>query len=194
MQFGRAYYGQYVRKLKRHFGSTLVSDITADDVAALQRKRQGEGLSGRQINCEVATLRAILKKHKLWNVIAEDVKWLGERTDTGRALSAEDEARLLEAMTQSTSPALYPFFILSLDAGLRPTETRALRRSDLVWRYGSIGRSELIVRRSKTKAGTVVAWCPYPSSVCGAYPVAQSFRRCGTRFIRVSVPSRRLRW
>jgi integrase len=166
---GRAYYGQYVRKLKRHFGSMLVSDITADDVAALQRKRQGEGLSGRQINCEVATLRAILKKHKLWNAIAEDVKWLEERTDTGRALSAEDEARLLEAITQSTSPALYPFFILSLDAGLRPTETRALRRRDLnlVWRDGSIARGELIVRRSKTKAGTG-RLVPLTRRVCAA--------------------------
>ena len=58
---GRAYYAQYIGKLTRQFGNRLVSDITADDIAALQRKRQAEGLSGRQINCEVATLRAVLK-------------------------------------------------------------------------------------------------------------------------------------
>src|SRR5690348_7583576 len=43
---GRAYYRQYVGKLNREFGGRLVSDITPDDIAALQRKRQGEGLSG----------------------------------------------------------------------------------------------------------------------------------------------------
>ena len=152
---GRAYYRQYVGKLKKHFGGRLVSDITADDIAALQRKRHVEGLSGRQINCEIATLRAILKKHKLWAGIAEDVTWLHEREDAGRALSPDDESRLLDAIAESTSPALYPFFVLSLDAGLRPSETRALRRSDLslVWHDGAIAQGEVIVSRSKTRAG-----------------------------------------
>ncbi len=153
---GRAYYRQYLGKLSREFGGRLVSDITADDIAALQRKRQGEGLSGRQINCEVATLRAILKHYGLWGGIGHRVKMLRERSDTGRALSLEDERKLLDAIGQSASPALYPFFILSLDAGLRPAETRALRRCDLSlrWRDGAIEEGEIVVGRSKTEAGT----------------------------------------
>jgi integrase len=152
---GKAYYSQYVTKLRRHFGNRIVSDITADDIAALQRRRQGQGLSGRQANCEIATLRAILKHCGLWTGIAHRVKMLRERTDTGRALSLEDEGRLLDAVGQSTSPALYPFFVLTLDAGLRPSETRALRRRDLTltWRNGAIAEGELIVPRSKTEAG-----------------------------------------
>lgn len=152
---GRAYYKQYVGKLKKHFGNRLVSDINADDIAALQRKRQGEGLSGRTINCEIATLRAILKKNKLWAVIAEDVKPLPEHQGTGRALSIEDERKLLDAIAESVSPALYPFFILSLDAGLRPAETRSLRKRDLnfKWQDGAIVRGELTVPKSKTEAG-----------------------------------------
>jgi len=166
---GRAYYRQYIGKLKKHFGGRLVSDITADDIAALQRKRQAEGLSGRQINCEIATLRAILKKHKLWAGIAEDVTWLHEREDAGRALSPDDEARLLDAIAESTSPALYPFFVLSLDAGLRPSETRALRRRDLslVWRDGAIAQGEVIVSRSKTRAG-IGRVVPLTRRVCAA--------------------------
>jgi hypothetical protein len=39
---GRAYYRQYIGKLNREFGGRLVSDITGDDIAALQRERQGE--------------------------------------------------------------------------------------------------------------------------------------------------------
>ena len=64
---------------------------------------------------------------------------LKERTDTGRALSRDDEAKLLEAIARSPSAALYPFFVMSFDTGLRPAETRALRRRDLnlTWRDGS---------------------------------------------------------
>jgi integrase len=153
---GLAYYKQYVGKLSRHFGNRLVSDIRADDVVALQRKRQAEGLSGRQVKSEIATLRAILKRNRLWAEIALDVKMLRERSDTGRALSHEDEGKLLDAIAQSPSPALYPFFVLTLDSGLRPSETRALRRRDLilVWRDGVIAEGEIIVARSKTDAGT----------------------------------------
>ena len=152
---GRAYYRQYLGKLNREFGGRLVSDISADDIAALQRKRQGEGLSGRQINCEVATLRAILKHYGLWSAIAYRVTMLRERADTGHALSSEDEAKLLEAIGRSPSPALYPFYLFSLDAGLRPSETRALRRRNLnlAWRNGAISEGEVIVGASKTEAG-----------------------------------------
>jgi integrase len=166
---GRAYYAQYVGKLTRHFGNRLVSDITADDIAALQRKRQAEKLSGRQINCEIATLRCVLRHFGLWAGIAHRVKMLKERTDTGRALSPGDEAGLLGAIAQSPSAALYPFFILSLDAGLRPAETRALRRRDLnlVWRDGVIEVGEIIVGRSKTEAGS--GRCiPLTQRACGA--------------------------
>jgi integrase len=81
---------------------------------------------------------------------------LRERTDTGRAFSTEDEQRLFEAIGQSPSPSLLPFFVLSLDAGLRPSETRALRQRDLTltWSNGAIVEGEIIIRRSKTAAGT----------------------------------------
>jgi integrase len=152
---GRAYYRQYLGKLNREFGGRLVCDITSDDISALQRKRQGEELSGRQINCEVATLRAILGHYGLWAGIAHRVKMLRERSDTGRSLSPDDERKLLGAIGQSPSPALYPFFILTLDSGLRPSETRALRRRDLdlVWSQGVIAEGEIIVGCSKTDAG-----------------------------------------
>ena len=153
---GRAYYRQYLGKLIRYFGNRLLSDVTANDIASLQRKRQAEGLSGRQVNCEIATLRAILRHYGLWASISGRVKMLRERADTGRALSTEDERKLLDASAQSSSAALYPFFLLSLDAGLRPSETRSLRRRDfnLVWRNGAIAEGEIVVGRSKTEAGS----------------------------------------
>ena len=189
---GLAYYKQYVGKLSRHFGNRLVSDITADDVVALQRKRQAEKLSGRQVNCEIATLRAILKRNRLWAEMAPDVKMLRERSDTGRALSYEDETRLLDAIAQSPSPALYPFFVMTLDSGLRPSETRSLRRRDLnlAWRDGTIADGEIIVGRSKTEAGTgrVIPLTRRAAAALTLWLARFPGSQC--RFLRLSVPSR----
>jgi integrase len=153
---GKRYYRQYLTKLSREFGSRLVTDFSADDVADLQRKRQAEGLSGRQINAEVGTLRAILRHFGIWAHISGRIKMLRQRSDAGQALSRDDEQRLLDAIRASRSPSLYPFFVLSIDAGLRPSETRALRRSNLLleWRGGAIIKGEIVVGRSKTDAGT----------------------------------------
>ncbi len=153
---GERYYRQYIAKLSREFGNRLVTDFLADDVADLQRKRQAEGLSGRQINAEVGTLRAKLRYFGIWSHISGRIRMLRQRSDVGQALSREDEQRLLDAIRQSRSPSLYPFFVLSIDAGLRPSETRALRRSNLrlEWRDGAIAKGEIVVGGSKTDAGT----------------------------------------
>lgn len=132
----RAAYEHFVETLAEEFGSCLVCDIGADDISALQRKRLAKGWSGRTVNFEIATLRQILKAHRLWNGIAEEmackgVRMLPERRDVGRAISSSDERKLIDAITKSRSPALLPLFVLSLDTGLRASEVRSLRRKDL---------------------------------------------------------------
>jgi hypothetical protein len=57
----------------------------------------------------------------LWAPISRRFKMLKQCSDVGQALSREDEQKLLAAVAQSRSPALYPFFVLSLDTGLRPS-------------------------------------------------------------------------
>jgi integrase len=153
---GLRYYRQYIAKLSGYFGNRLISDITAEDVSQLQRKRKAERLSGRHINAEVGTLRAILRYYGRWAFISGRVAMLPQRSDAGRAFSRQDEARFLETIGQSRSPSLYPFFVLSLDAGLRPSETRALRLFNLrlIWRDGAIEEGEITVGQSKTEAGS----------------------------------------
>ncbi len=152
---GARYYQQYIAKLTKYFGNRLLSDIAAEDVADLQNKRKGEGLSGRQINAEVGTLRAILRYYGRWPYISGRVTMLPQRSDIGRALSREDEERLLNGIRGSRSPSLYLFFLLSIDAGLRPSETRSLHRSNLRlnWKNDAIAEGEIEVVRSKTEAG-----------------------------------------
>jgi integrase len=153
---GRVYYEQYARKLVSEFNGRLVSSVTLNDIAALQQKRLAGGLSARTVNCEVATLRQILKHYGCWGAFAARVRFLRENTETGKALSLEEEDRLLKVAAESPSAALYPFFVLSLDAGLRPSESRSLRRTDITLRWvdGAIAEGEVIVPRSKTEGGT----------------------------------------
>jgi integrase len=138
------------------FGNRLVSDITPEDIAGYQAKRLREGLASRTINLEVGALRVVLKNHRLWGQIADGVEMLRERKDIGRALSREDEQKLLDAIRQSRSPALLPLFVITLDSGLRAAEIRALRRRDLTlaWRDRVIESGAITVPQSKTEAGT----------------------------------------
>lgn len=162
-------YRHQVVLLTKEFGGRLVCDISWDDVVALQHKRQAEGRSGRTINYEIATLRMILKSRALWSPIGERVKALRERHDIGRALSREDEHKLLRAVGRSDSPALLPLFILTIDTGLRASEARSLRRKDLElkWHDGAIESGRLIVSKSKTEAGKGRA-IPLTRRVCAA--------------------------
>jgi len=152
------HYRQYVDSLKELFGKRLVCDISTDDVADLQARREKAGLSGRTINAEMGVLRQILKRHRLWNSLVESgaVKFKTERRDVGKSISREDEAKLLDAMRLSRSPALLPLFVMAIDTGLRASELRHLRRRDLhlTWKDGFIECGTVVVSRSKTEGGT----------------------------------------
>jgi integrase len=148
-------YRQQVALLSKEFGNRLVCDIDHRDVAELQRKRQTEGRAPRTINYEIMTLGMILKSRGLWAPIGERVKALRERHDIGRAISRDDERKLLDASGKSDSPVLLPLFVLTMDTGLRASEARSLGRRDLelTWKDGAIVAGRLIVSKSKTEAG-----------------------------------------
>ena len=152
----RERYEQCVTHLKADFGRGLVCDVTANDIAEYRRKRLEAGVANRTVNYETGALRGILRQFGLWGPIADRVKSLPERHDVGRAISREDETKLLAAASVSRSPALLPLIVFSLDTGMRLGETQALRRNDLrlEWSDGSIVRGEVIVPKSKTAAGT----------------------------------------
>lgn len=171
-ELGLDYYNQYVRKLNREYGIRLVSDMTDVDIARLQRKRLDEWLSPRQINAEVATLRCVLRHSKCWDRIKERVHLLPKTDSIGRALTPSQERDLLQACAESTSPSLYTFVLLSLDAGLRPNEIRGLRFSSLacVWQDGAIVEGTLTVGQSKTETSTGRR-VPLTRRLCGALTI-----------------------
>ena len=67
-----------------------------------------EKASPKTINLEIGTLRAILRRNRLWAAIQPDVRMLPTRDDIGRAITPEEETALLAACGQSRSRSLSP--------------------------------------------------------------------------------------
>lgn len=131
------------------FGSNLLCDISAEDIQAYQSKRRREGAAqGRTVNIEVGVLRAILTAHKLWDTLSGDVHMLAERKDAGKALTHDEERRLLEA-TGGIDSACHTATLLALNTAMRHDEIRRLQWRQIDWQ----GRT-VAVGKSKTAAGT----------------------------------------
>jgi integrase len=134
--------------LQPHFGKMLLTDITADDISRYQAKRKKDQASPRTINMEVGTLRAILRKHRLWANLQPDVRMLKVRQEVGRALTEDEQHRLLTVAKKSRSRSLYPAVLLSLHTGLRNAELRLLK-----WRQVDLLERAVTVGKSKTAGG-----------------------------------------
>ena len=135
--------------LENHFGGMLLSDITAEDISRYKIERKKQGASPRTIAMEIGSLRAVMRKHRLWADIQPDVKLPRGREDVGRALSADEEHRLLTACKKNRSRSLYPAVLLSLHTGLRNEELRLLH-----WRQIDLLEGHVTVGKSKTAGGT----------------------------------------
>ena len=136
------------RHLEPHFSRLLVSDIKGEHISRYQQAKLKEGASPRSINIDVALVRQLLKKHRRWANIQPDVRMLHERSDIGRALTADEQHRLLAACKKSHSRSLYPAVLLSLHTGLRNAELRLLR-----WRQIDLLEKTVTVGKSKTAGG-----------------------------------------
>ncbi|MBL8226967.1 MAG: site-specific integrase [Bryobacterales bacterium] len=139
-----------LKPLRRHFGEKLVMRISAADVAAYQRARLAESVSGRTINMEVGVLRRILRRAKRWTAIAEDVRMFPERgKPIAKVLSPEDKQRLF------ATAATNPDWMVSYCAGVLSASTtcRGVELKNLRWCDVDLFQRVLSVTRSKTEAG-----------------------------------------
>jgi integrase len=109
--------------------------------------RLGTDASARTVNKELQVLRQILKRHKLWASLQGDIKFEREHNDIGKALSREEEKRLLTA--RSSNALLNAVVTLALNTALRKNEIRTLR-----WSQIDFEKRTVTVGRSKTQAGT----------------------------------------
>jgi len=138
-----------LKHLRPHFEKRLVTDIQAKDVGRYQQARLAEKASPKTINLEVGTLRAILRRHRIWAEIQQDVRMLPTFDDVGHAITGEEEAALLSACLKSRSRSLYPAVMLALNTGMRYSEIRLPR-----WKQVDFAGKVLTVGKSKTQTGS----------------------------------------
>jgi integrase len=138
-----------LKHINPYFGKMLLCDVVADDISGYQAIRLKQGSAPKTVNLEVGTIRAILRRNRLWASIQPDVRMLRVREDIGRAITKQEELRLLEACRSSRSRSLYPAVLVALNTCMRYTELRLLR-----WQQIDLGSSTLTVGLSKTDSGT----------------------------------------
>jgi integrase len=137
-----------LKHLNPFFGKMLICDIRGEDVSRYQAGRLQEGAAPKTANLEVGTLRAVLRKNRLWFAIQPDVRMLRASDDVGRALSREEESGLLTACQESRSRSLYTAVVLALNTCTRYSELRLVR-----WTQIDFAVRTLTVGASKTEAG-----------------------------------------
>ena len=130
------------------FGKMLLCDIRSDDVAHYQTARLQEKAAPKTVNLEIGTLRAVLRKNRLWFAIQPDVRMLRATDDVGRAISREEEAALLTACQLSRSRSLHTAVLLALNTCMRYSELRLL-----TWEQVNLAARTVTVGLSKTEAG-----------------------------------------
>ena len=137
-----------LKHLKPVFGGMLLCDISGDNIAAYQSRRLRQDSAPKTINLEVGTLRAILRKHRLWANIQPDVQMLRARDYVGRALTEDEEKALLTECRKSRSQFLFVAVETALGTCMRYSEIRLL-----LWKQIDFGKGELRVGKAKTEHG-----------------------------------------
>jgi integrase len=138
-----------LKHLRPTFGKVLITDIDGKAISDYQQGRLREKASPKTVNLEVGTLRAILRRNRLWAAIQPDVRMLTTRDDIGRAVTREEEESLLAACGQSRSRSLLPAVTLALNTCMRYSEIRLL-----TWQQVDFTAREIKVGKSKTDSGT----------------------------------------
>jgi integrase len=128
-------------------GHRLLCDIGADTIASYQARRKGTDASARTLDKELQVLRQILKRHKLWANLQGDVKFEREHCDIGKALTREEEKKLLKAC--ASNALLSAVVTLALNTALRKNEIRTLH-----WSQIDFEKRTVTVGRAKTQAGS----------------------------------------
>jgi integrase len=100
-------------------GMNFSTELSAEDIASYQRIRKEKGAANKTINNEIGTIRAVLIFCGQWarvqgNTKSPKVKMLKQRESHGRALSADEETRLLAECSKSRSRSVIVIAIVAL--------------------------------------------------------------------------------
>ncbi|MBZ5612284.1 MAG: site-specific integrase [Acidobacteriia bacterium] len=145
--------GQFERErlkpLGKYFGEKPLIRFKAEDIAAYQRHRL-QSVAARTVNMEVSVLRRMLKRAKVWTVVAEDVRMFPEHGQpVARVLTGEQKRLLFE--TAASRPdwlVVHCAAVLAVSTTCRSVELKNLR-----WQDVDLFNRVMTIKRSKTAAG-----------------------------------------
>lgn len=162
------------KHLLKHLALVTLPDLTEDKVRGYLKARQAEGAGNRTINIEVGILARSIgrKRSELW----PKLKPLKERNDIGKALTPEEETRLLEASLKAESPLIGPFIRIALTTGMRAGEILGLTwgRVNLPERYITVGEAKTtastgrIIPMNADLYQTILAFADWHKQHCGS--------------------------
>jgi len=133
--------------VEKALGNVLLPELTEERIRKYMHARQLDGAGPRTVNMEVSILaRAI---GKTWSILWPKVKRNEEPKDVGRALSPDEETRLLKAVEEARSPVLATFVKTLLLTGMRCGELTGMR-----WAQVDFENRILTVGKAKTAAGS----------------------------------------
>jgi len=134
--------------VSRLLGKRLLPDLAEDVIRGYIATRLAEGMSGRTINMEVGELSRAVGKP--WPVLWPKVHKQEENKEVGRALSPEQERRLLDAAASKPRWSIAATIIrVALLTGMRSGKI-----TGLAWGQVDLDRRVVTVGRAKTAAGT----------------------------------------
>jgi integrase len=145
-----AYWTENARPLATFFDTTLLRNITPEQVAAYQNARIDAGRAPKTVNGELSVLRQVLRHARLWYRFQEDYRALrNTKPPVGQALTDDEQQRLFSAaVTRPAWTCAHVASTLAFYCGLRACEIKGLQWKHVDWEHRRIQ-----IRRSKTPAG-----------------------------------------
>jgi integrase len=145
----RAKEKQLLVQLRSYFKQDPLKAITSERIIEYRAWRADQDVGPATLNAELGILRRILKRVHLWTRVADDIRPLKEPKTIGRALTQEEQQRLLRtAVMRPEWETAYLAAILCLNTTARGCELKGLQWSDV-----DLFGKTLTIRKSKTAAG-----------------------------------------
>jgi integrase len=136
-----------LKHVEKHLGATMLTDLTEERIQAYISIRCKAGVSGRTINMELGELSRAVGKP--WSILWPAVRKLEEEKDVGRALSPEEERKILDTLPRIHSPLFATIVRIALLTGMRCGEIL-----DLCWSQVDFEGTVLTVGKAKSESGT----------------------------------------
>jgi integrase len=153
---------QLLIQLRAYFKQEPLKAITSKRITEYRAWRAEQGVGPATLNAELGILRRVMKRARLWARIAEDIRPLKEPSTIGRALTQEEQQRLLKtAVMRPEWETAYLAAVLCLNTTARGCELKGLKWGDV-----DLFSKTLTIRKSKTAAGERTV--PLTSVACSA--------------------------